>query len=264
MQYGGFGEERFGGVRARVIAALIARETVARFGRSWGGYFWAIGEPLGGIVLLSLAFSLIVHAPPLGTSFAMFYATGLIPFLMFNAVAAGAVNSVAANRGLFAYPVVTALDTVLARAVLETLTYLVIAALFLPALVRIEGMHPVVDPVPLALALALASALGLGVGTANAVLIAFWPTWRPVWTVLNRPLFLVSGVLFPFAAVPAELRPYVWVNPVSHVIALMRAAFYGPDEATGASAGYVLLVAGALFAAAGLLMTRHKARMAQA
>ncbi len=48
--------------RLRVLAALIIRETSARFGRSWGGYIWAIAEPTGGIVLLSVAFSLITLA----------------------------------------------------------------------------------------------------------------------------------------------------------------------------------------------------------
>ena len=58
-----------------------------RFGRSYGGYVWAIAEPLGGILLLNIAFSLTLRHPPLGTNFALFYATGIIPFFLFTGVA---------------------------------------------------------------------------------------------------------------------------------------------------------------------------------
>jgi capsular polysaccharide transport system permease protein len=249
--------------KPRILAALVVRETTARFGRTWGGYFWAVGEPLGGIVLLSVAFSWLVHVPPLGKSFALFYATGLIPFLMYNGVAAGAMNALSANKGLLVYPVVTPLDTVLARTVLECLTYVVIAALFFPALLWVEGVDPVIDPARVAASLALAGALGLGVGSANAAIAAFWPTWRQIWSVLNRPLFIASGVLFPFESVPVDMRPVVWANPISHVIAEMRAGFYGADQALHAGPAYVALIAAATFAAGGMLLVRHKTRFAQ-
>ena len=71
----------------RVIFALVVREMGTKFGRSAGGYLWAVAEPLGGIVLLAIAFSLALRAPPLGTSFILFYATGTVPFGMFNTMA---------------------------------------------------------------------------------------------------------------------------------------------------------------------------------
>ena len=48
--------------RLRVIFALIVRDMNVKFGRSVGGYLWAIAEPLGGIVLLAVAFSLVAMA----------------------------------------------------------------------------------------------------------------------------------------------------------------------------------------------------------
>ena len=67
--------------RLRVLFALILRDMSAKFGRSVGGYLWAVAEPLGGIVLLAVAFSLALRMPPIGTSFLFFYATGMIPFI---------------------------------------------------------------------------------------------------------------------------------------------------------------------------------------
>lgn len=247
--------------RPRVIAALLVRETCARFGAAWGGYVWAIAEPLGGIVLLSVAFSYLVQKPPVGTSFMFFYATGLIPFLAYNSVANGAMSALVTNRGLLAYPVVTALDTILARALLDTLTYIVIAAIFFPGLIAALHLHVAFDPASFALSLALAAALGLGVGTTNALVAGIFPAWRHVWSVLNRPMFLISGVVFTFDTVPPDLRTVLWLNPVSHPIAVMRAAFYGPDEGLYASVVYVAAVALALFVAGGFLIGRNQSRI---
>ena len=73
-----------GSAALRVVSALVVREMGTSFGRSAGGYFWAVVEPLGGIVLLAIAFSMALSTPPMGTSFMLFYATGIVPFGMYN------------------------------------------------------------------------------------------------------------------------------------------------------------------------------------
>lgn len=250
--------------RMRVLAALAIRETTARFGRSWGGYLWALAEPVGGIAILAFAFSFVVARPPLGDSFIFFYATGIVPFLMYAAVAQGAMNAISANRNLMAYPAVTALDAILARGALDTLTHTAVAAIVFGALLASIGAPQTPAPAAVALALALAAALGLGVGTLNAVLIGFFPAWRQVWSVINRPLFIASGVLFNLASLPAELRAILWFNPVAHVIAIFRTGFYGPEQALPGGFALTLFVAGGLFVSGAMLVRRHQAFLAQA
>ena len=77
---------RFSGLRT--ILALILREMAATYGRSPGCYVWAILEPVLGIALLSAVFALGFRTPQLGTNFALFFASGLMPFVMFTTVAA--------------------------------------------------------------------------------------------------------------------------------------------------------------------------------
>jgi capsular polysaccharide transport system permease protein len=249
--------------RARIIAALVIRETSARFGASAGGYLWAFAEPLGGILLLSLAFGFIVRDPPLGDSFLFFYATGLLPFLMFNAVAGGAMNALVHNRGLLAYPVLTALDTILARAALDALTYTVLTVCILAALISALGLHIAFDPAAFAVSLALASALGIGIGTINALLLGLFPAWRQIWSVLNRPLFILSGVFFTLDSLPDDLAPYVRLNPLAQIVAAMRAAFFGPEQADPVALLCVAALSLALFAAGGALIQRNQSRLIQ-
>lgn len=247
----------------RIVAALALRETCARFGRSWGGYAWALAEPVGGIALLSLAFSFIAPKPPLGSSFTLFYASGIIPFLMYNSLTSALMAAVQANRGLLTYPVVRPLDVILARALLETLTHVAVAAAVLTPVVLIEPRRPDIAPEWIALSLALAAALGTGAGTLNAGLAAMFPTWRQVWSVLSRPVFVISGILFTARQIPEALAGALWFNPILHVVETMRAGFFGPDPDGFVSAAYVLAVAAVLFLAGVILIHGQSGKMLQ-
>jgi capsular polysaccharide transport system permease protein len=250
--------------RGRILAALILRETASRFGRSWGGYLWAVAEPVATIAVLSLAFSMFVRTPPLGRSFELFYATGLLPFALYAAIASAGITTLQANKGLLIHPAISVFDVLLARTLLEIITHAAIAALVLPGLVVLVRVDLAFSPAPLAAAMLSAAALGFGVGLCNALLVGFFPTWRQVWAVLNRPMFLASGILFLPTGVPASLAPLVQANPLSHVVALMRGAFYGPEPARFAEPAYPALLSLACIAAAGGLLARHQGRLIHA
>jgi capsular polysaccharide transport system permease protein len=243
--------------RLRVLSALVLREMDTRFGRSAGGYFWALGEPLGGIFLLALAFSLALRTPPLGSSFILFYATGMIPFTLFRSMSSAVAGAVSSNKGLLTYPVVTVLDAVLAKFVLNLLTTTVVALILFTGIILILGLHVNLDLGAAAAAMALAALLGLGVGTMNCVLFGFFPTWKNVWTVLTRPLFLISGVLFTLESVPRTFQEVLLWNPLVHVIGVMRAGFYGSYYPAYVSYPYVLGIGLGLFVTGAFLMRRH-------
>ncbi|MCX7888384.1 MAG: ABC transporter permease [Rhodobacteraceae bacterium] len=224
--------------RLRVLAALCLRETAARFGAARGGILWAFAEPAGGIAALSLAFGLIVRAPPAGDSFAFFYATGLLPFLMVTTLAGAGMAAMQQNAGLSVFPVVRPLDAVLARLVLDALVLAGVAAGVFAGLLALVGPQGPVDPGLFLASLGLAAALGAGLGLANAAIADAAPVWRHVWSVVTRPLFLVSGILFSIDSMPQDLRLAFWLNPLTHPVGLMRAAFYGVDEAGAVSLTY--------------------------
>ncbi len=50
--------------------------------------------------------------------------------------------------------------------------------------------------------------------------------WSHVWAVLNRPLVLISGVMYLHDRVPQPYQDWLWWNPLVHVIGEMRRAFY--------------------------------------
>jgi capsular polysaccharide transport system permease protein len=243
--------------RLRVLFALVVREMSTKFGRSYGGYVWAIAEPLGGIVLLNIAFSLTVRKPPLGTNFALFYATGIVPFFLFTGVSAAVGAAISTNRGLLHYPVVSPLDAVFGKFILNFLTMLVVGILLAGGIILFYRLPVTLDPVAALTGFTLTGLLGLGVGTLNCVLFGVFPTWRNVWSVLTKPLFVVSGTFFIYESAPYAFQQIMWYNPLVHAVAEVRAGFYGSYDPYYVSVLYVLAVAGGTFLVGAYLLRRH-------
>jgi capsular polysaccharide transport system permease protein len=243
--------------RLRVLSALVIREMNAKFGRSSGGYLWALAEPLGGILLLSIAFSLALRSPPLGENFMLFYSTGVVPFSMFNTMSKGVAGAVKSNKGLLNYPVVTALDAVFAKFALNFMTILIVGICVMGGVILLQGLYVNLDLAAIALAFALSALLGLGVGTLNCVLFGLYPTWQNVWSVLTRPLFILSTIFYLYQNAPADFQAVLWWNPLVHVIALMRTGFYGAYDASFVSLPYVIGISLGLFVTGAYLLRRH-------
>ncbi|SCZ71886.1 capsular polysaccharide transport system permease protein [Epibacterium ulvae] len=241
----------------RVVVALILREMSTRYGRTPGGYLWSIVEPLAAILFLSVGFSLVIRTPSLGNSFLLFYATGFLPFNLYRELSGNVSRALTYSRPLLRYPAVTWIDAILARFLLNSLTGSLTALLLLSGILLISDSRAVLDIPSVVSAMGLAMLVGLGVGTLNAVLLGLFPIWDVIWSVLNRPLFLASGVLFLFEDMPPVAREILWYNPLMHVAGLMRTGFYPTYGAHYVNVSYVLLLSLGLLALGLLLMGRY-------
>ena len=227
----------------RVIMALILREMTTSYGRTPGGYIWAVAEPALGVLFLVVLFSTGFRSPPLGDNFGIYYATGLFPFMMFMSTNVKVSQAVNFSRQLLSYPRVTLIDAVVARLVLNCLTmFLIYYLLYTFILMTMETRTVLVLPLVLS-SFTMAVALGLGVGLLNAVLMAYYPIWQAAWSVLSRPLVLISGVIFLHDRIPQPYRGWLEWNPLVHVVGQNRKGFYYSYRAEYVDVIYVYLVA---------------------
>jgi len=240
----------------RTIGALVLREMGSTFGRSPGGYAWAILSPVGAIAVMALAFSLIVHAPALGTSFMLFYATGFLPFTFYMGLAQKIAMAIRYSRPLLAYPGVTWVDAVLARFLLNVLTESVIFCIVILSIFVFLDTYSVIDVAPIIEGLVLAALTGLGVGLINCLLIGYTPVWEQVWAIATRPLFIISGVFFLYEDMPPLMQDILWWNPLLHAISWVRTGFYSSYHASFVSLPYAFAVA-LILIALGLLLLRR-------
>lgn len=210
----------------RTTIALMLREMSTTYGRSPGGYLWAVAEPTLGLMVMVAVFSTGFRTPPLGTNFAIFYASGLLPFFTFLMVSNKVGQAINFSKHLLAYPRVTFLDALLARFVLASLTQFLVAYIIFMAILTTMDTRTILVLPKLLSSFAMAVALGLGIGTLNAVLMAYYPIWQSVWSVITRPLVLLSGVIFLHDRIPEPYREWLTWNPLVHVVGRGRTAFY--------------------------------------
>lgn len=225
----------------RAVAALVLREMGSRYGRSPGGYLWAFLEPLGGILILTIGFSLVMRTPPIGTSFLLFYSTGMLPFTLYMSLSNNIMQSFRFSRSLLMYPAVTWVDAILARFLLNALTGLIVMIVLLVGVLVVSDTRVVLDFSAIFTAVWMSCLLGLGIGVLNCVFLGMFPVWQQFWSIITRPLFIMSGIFFLIDGFPEKVQKIMWLNPIAHAISAMRAGFYPTYRAENVDVTYVAL-----------------------
>ncbi|HTW50747.1 MAG TPA: tetratricopeptide repeat protein [Stellaceae bacterium] len=242
--------------QARVVHALIIRETRTRFGDSRLGYGWALIEPILHIVLLAAMFSLLLRGqPPIGTHFFVFYYTGLVPYLVFVHASTSMMHAVTSNGALLQLPPVRPLDAILARGLLEFATDVVVAVLILAGFAAL-GVPAMPDDLGgAATAVIVTAVLGCGVGVVNAVLQTVLRSWDRLWNNVTRLLYFFSGIFYVPGMMPDWARDILAWNPLLHAIDWFRAGFFTSYEPHWLDRRY-LAVCAVLAVLAGLTLER--------
>ncbi|MBU3031480.1 ABC transporter permease [Paracoccus marinaquae] len=241
----------------RSIGALSLREMATSYGGSPGGYLWAIAEPVGGILLLTLIFSFGFRSPPLGTDFAIFYATGVVPFMAFLGISNKLGLTIRQAKPLLAYPAVTYMDAILAKVFFNTITQLLVAYVVFSSITLMLDTRTDPQLFEIALAFAMTFTFAIGIGMLNCFLFTAFPWWQQIWSIVNRPLFLLSCIFFIFDDVPDQVQPYLWFNPLVHVVGQMRKGFYISYRGDYVSPLYVFAVGLVLMVIGLLLLHRY-------
>lgn len=221
----------------------MLREMSTRYGRSPGGYIWAIVEPMAAIFLLAIGFSLLIRSPSLGNSFILFYATGFIPFNIYQQISLMVARSIVFSRQLLYYPAVSWFDAVLARLILHILTGVMVSYLTMMVVFSLIETRAVLEVGPIFLAVTLTAILGFGVGVLNCVLNGLFPVWEQIWSIVTKPLFLASGVIYIYEDLPQVAQNILWYNPLIHVTGIMRTGFYPMYAPQYISVIYVIVAA---------------------
>jgi capsular polysaccharide transport system permease protein len=240
----------------RTVLALIFREMATSYGQSPGGYLWAVLQPTAAIAVMSIVFSAALRAPSLGTNFALFYATGVLPFTLYNDMGNKISKALIFSRQLLFYPGVRYIDAIIARFFLNLITHLMIFYVGISIIFALFDLTLILDIPAILLSLTMAAILGLGVGCLNCYLKSAFRIWEHFFAILTAPMFIISTILFTFESVPVTYRDYLWYNPLIHIIGLMRRGFYPTYDASYVSVTYVFAFS-LITMAAGLMLLRR-------
>lgn len=201
---------------------------------------WAIVDPVAHVALMTVLFQAIARTPALGLSFPLFFASGYLPYSFYHRMSSFLAGTMKANKALLSYPIVSPIDAIVSRFVLQIMTDTVIASAIIAGIIYVGGVMVSINLAGLMVAALAGAVLGLGIGMVNIVLFARSPLYEQVFGIVTRPLFMVSGVFFLVEDMPHPFGDYLLYNPLVHVIMWFRNGMYPEYRAELLDKGYVI------------------------
>jgi capsular polysaccharide transport system permease protein len=210
----------------RIIVALMLRDIKTRFGGSELGFLLAIAWPLTHILFLLAANSMLNRAVPYGENGAVWFATGIIPFMAFSYMSRFISMGILQNKPLLTYPIVKVTDIIFARAIVEVLSAgLVILVLFTIFLTMGIDFTPR-DIVQASFALLAMMFLGLGFGVVVATITGGIPFFATVYALSMIAIWISAGIFFVPDSLPEVARTALSYLPWVQGVEWMRSAYY--------------------------------------
>lgn len=228
-------------VQQAAVKALFLREIKTRFGKYRLGYLWAILEPAAHLLILLTIFGFIMHRTMPDISFPVFLLNGIIPYFLFSNIATRSVGAIEANQGLFNYRPVKPIDTIIARALLETVIY-VFVYILLMSIIGFFGEPFNFDKLMnLVCTWVLLVFLSCGIGLIFMVLGKTFPETEKFLPILIKPLYFISCIMFPLHSIPKDYWPYLLWNPLIHAVELSRESVVNGYISEGVSLNYLAM-----------------------
>lgn len=247
-----------------VWRALILREAESKLFASRVSWVWVLLEPVLHVGYLIVLYSVIRVRKVGDLDTAMWLMVGLQAYFIFRKTADRVSVAANENSALYAYRQVKPIDTLIARAFLEGAMNL-LSTVLLAALLLMMG-HVLYPDFPLALLEALFGMwlLGLGLGMTISAIASLVREIKLLLQVVLRPLYLISGIMFPIASLAKPWREILMLNPAAHGVEMARMAlsrgYQGVPETDPA---YLFLVATILVLVGLVLQLRFAMQIAE-
>jgi capsular polysaccharide transport system permease protein len=228
-------------LQLRAILALMRRRMRTRYAGSRAGYVWAIVEALAWVFILKFAMHGSAVRPPAGTSFEVFFATGVIVARTWRSTVASILPTLTRRKGQ-QLPALHRLDAAYASWLLELATggIVMISVLGILALFGFDATPW--DLVTCVVAFAAAGVFSLAFALALAIILILAPGLEHFNRVFLMIMFLTSGFSFVADRMPPRLRELMSWNPLLHCIEWFRIGFYAGYESRTLSLEYLFTV----------------------
>jgi capsular polysaccharide transport system permease protein len=184
----------------------------------------AIAEPLVLIGLLYMMASVLERQARFGTSPALFFASGVLPYSVFMYVSFR-IKAIDVGRHL---PRVSTFDQIVAHVLAELLLKIVVIVILFAGLYFLTGVSEAipVDPATCLAALVVLATFGVAAGLINIAISAVFPLWQYLYQYAARILLMFSGAMWVMDLMPPRVQAYMVLDPIAHAIVWFRTGLY--------------------------------------
>jgi lipopolysaccharide transport system permease protein len=207
--------------RTELLLMLAQRQIASRYRQMLLGILWALLEPLGQLLLLTLVFGFLLKVDTAGFPYPLFAFTGLAAWWLFSRTLMAVAGCLQDNMTLISKVYFPRLVLAFASCVKELFD---IALLIIPLLIvsAFYGRPPGVKALALVPLLLFASALGLGIGLWLASLMVRFRDIRPMLGLALQAGMYATPIVYSPALVPESIRFIYQMNPMYWITELSR------------------------------------------
>lgn len=236
-----------------LFLALVWRDVRSRYRQAALGAAWAVIRPLATTLIFAFVLGRLAKIDSEGHPYALFTYTGLLAWGYFGSAVQAASQSVLAASSLVTKVWFPRLLLPLATIGAASLDFL-IALLVLPVLLLWFGVVPSPWIAALPLVMAWVALASVGVGILLAGLVVRHRDFGHAMTFVLQLWMYATPVLYPLGLLPASLRPWAYLNPMTGPVEVFRACVLGGAPDLG---GCLLSAASAIvLAVTGLVVFR--------
>ncbi len=226
-------------IQKRVIAALVLREMITRYGRNNIGFLWIVAEPMMFTLGIVAFWSAMRGDSMSGLPVAAFAVTGYSAVLMWRNATSRCINAITSNLTLMYHRYVKVIDIFFARIILEvvgTTVSLVILSLFFYLL---GWMEPPQDYLMALTGWMMLAWFGFALATIVGALTEKSALIGRLWGVASYLMFPLSGAMFMVDWLPARAQELALYIPMVHGTEMLRQGFFGDTVTTHYDLGYM-------------------------
>jgi ABC-type polysaccharide/polyol phosphate export permease len=208
-----------------LILQLVRRDILTRYKRSFLGVAWTMLNPLGMMLVWTIAFSQIFRVGDL-PSYPAYVLNGLLAWTFFSQTTTasmvnlvwggGLLNRIYIPRTSFA---VAAIGTGLVNIALSMVPLIVV--MFVTGL----KLHLSILFAPISVL--ILAGFALGVGLLISTLAVYFPDIAEMYQIVLMAWMFLTPVMYPVTILPAAYRSYLtMLNPMYHMVMLFRIPIY--------------------------------------
>jgi len=235
------------GGNRHLLGVFIVRDVKGRFAGSIGGVCWTLINPLATIVIYLFVFSLVLRVQATvaetGTdSFGIYLLSGLFPWLIFSEGLSRSAGCLIQNANLIT-KVVFPVELLPVGAVTASLVINGIGMVLFLGYLLIAG-YGHLTWLLLFLLIPILMIFTWGIASLLAAASVFIRDIPELLAIILMVLFFATPIIYPASMIPAGIRPFMALNPISIFISLFRDALllHQTDWLLIAQAGILALI----------------------
>lgn len=206
-----------------LIFQLVRRDILTRYKRSILGVAWTMLNPLGMMLVLTIAFSQLFG----GTrAYPAYVLSGLIAWNFFSQTTTAGINQMVWGGGLLSRIYIPRTVFVLSSIgtgvvnLLLSMVPLIIVLLITGTPIRVSILFLPISIISLA-------AFSLGVGLIISTWAIYYYDIAEMYQIILTAWMYLTPIIYPESIVPENLRIWLFtLNPMYHLVAMFRAPLY--------------------------------------